>query len=229
MNPEQLVFKLGKKSMLSRDQLFRSLSNDFALNVIENYGNWPQNKLILVGPQGCGKTHISSILMTELNGLLFSAKEFDIRSIPSAKKPSIIIIEDMDQLGKHNEESMQLAEEGIFHLLVKFQNSESKILFTACENLPLWNIKLPDLSSRLKTLSVVKIENPDDQLFLNLIVKFFSEKQLNVSPPVVNYIASRIERTYLSAQNVVNMIDSKALKEKRELTLALVKSVLGEE
>ena len=85
------------------------------------------------------------------------------------------------------------------------------------------------MSSRLKTLSVVKIENPDDQLFINLIIKFFSEKQLNVRPQVVNYIASRIERTYRSAQNVVNMVDRKALKEKRELTLALVKSVLGDD
>ena len=228
MNPEQLVFKLGKKSMMSSDQLFRSGSNDFALSIIENYDNWPQNKLILVGPHGCGKTHISSIIMAELNGILFSAKEFDFKKIPSDKKPAIIIIEDMDQLGHHNQKSRQVTEEGIFHLLVKFQNGESKILFTARDNPSVWKIKLPDLSSRLKTFSVVKIDNPDDQLLLNLIIKFFSEKQLNASPSVVNYIASHIERTYESAQIVVDMVDKKALKEKRELTLALVKSVLGE-
>ena len=101
-------------------------------------------------------------------------------------------------------------------------------MFTACDNPSVWKIKLPDLSSRLKTFSVVKIDNPDDQLFVNLIIKFFSEKQLNASPSVVNYIASHIERTYESAQIVVDMVDKKALKEKRELTLALVKSVLGE-
>ena len=73
----------------------------------------------------------------------------------------------MDQLGHHNQKSRQVTEEGIFNLLVKFQNGESKILFTARDNPSVWKIELPDLRSRLKTFSVVKIDNPDDQLFLN--------------------------------------------------------------
>jgi len=63
---------------------------------------------------------------------------------------------------------------------------------------------------------------------VTLPLKFFSEKQLNASSSVINFIAPRIERTYLSARNFVEEVDAKALKDKRELTLALVKSVLGE-
>ena len=61
MNSEQLVFNLGEKKMMGRDQLFRSQSNELALSIIENYPKWPKNRLVLVGPKGCGKTHISSI------------------------------------------------------------------------------------------------------------------------------------------------------------------------
>ena len=85
---------------------------------------------------------------------------------------------------------------------------------------------MPDLNSRLKTFLVAKIFEPDDQLFINLILKNFSEKQLNVSPDILTFISARIERTYASIRSFVNKVDAKALRHKRKLTLDLVKSVL---
>ncbi len=228
MNSGQLVFNLGEKKMMGRDQFFRSESNDLALKILENYESWPQNKLLLVGPKGCGKTHISSILSSELDGFMCSAKDIDLNKINAISNNTIVILEDLDKLSGLDIKATRAVEEAIFHLLVKFESNSSRILITGYDNPSAWQINLPDLSSRLRTFSVARIENPDDKLFLNLILKFFSERQLNASPAIINFIASRIDRTHLAAKRFVEKVDMKALKDKRELTLALVKSVLGD-
>ena len=53
-----------------------------------------------------------------------------------------------------------------------------------------------------------------------------SKKDLNVSPDILTFISARIERTYASIRSFVNKVDAKALRQKRKLTLDLVKSVL---
>ena len=78
--------------------------------------------------------------------------------------------------------------EAIFHFLVKYENTGSKIFITGVGNPALWDISLPDLNSRLKTFLFAKIFEPDDQLFINLILKNFSENQLNVSPDILTFI-----------------------------------------
>ncbi len=228
MNSGQLVFNLGGRKMTGRDQLFRSSSNELALSILENYENWPQNKLILVGPKGCGKTHISSILSTEVKGYMCSAKDFDLDKILMVKNHTTVILEDFEKLADLDVINRKIVEEAIFHLIVKFDSSGSKILITGLESPSLWRIDLPDLSSRIKTFSLAKIESPDDKLFLNLILKFFSERQLHVSPGIINFIASRIDRTYRSASEFIEKVDARALKDKRELSLSLVKSVLDD-
>ena len=226
MSAEQLLFDLGEKKLDGRDQLLRSQSNELALKVVENFDTWPQNKLILVGPQGCGKSHISSILASELDGLIVSAKNFDLSFIQIGGKDTIFILEDMEKLAQLEPNQKRAVEEAIFHFLVKYENTDSKIFITGAGNPALWDISLPDLNSRLKTFLVAKIFEPDDQLFINLILKNFSEKQLNVSPDILTFISARIERTYASIRSFVNKVDAKALRHKRKLTLDLVKSVL---
>lgn len=226
MNIEQLVLNFGYKEMMGREQFFRSDSNEMALSIIEKYNEWPRNKLILVGPKGCGKSHISSMLGDELDTKIYYAKDFNLPQVSNSVKKSLVIIEDLHELQKLNNFKRKEIEEALFHLLIKIENSDTRIFITGCKNPIDWQIKLPDLSSRLHTFALAKIENPDDRLFLSLILKFFSDKQLSASPAVINFIAARIDRTYLEARKFVDLVDQRALKDKREISLKLVRSVL---
>jgi chromosomal replication initiation ATPase DnaA len=91
-----------------------------------------------------------------------------------------------------------------------------------------WNVKLPDLASRLKAATVVEIAEPDDLLLSGVIHKLFADRQVSVEPHVVAYLVSRIERSLLSAIRIVDKLDRAALEQKSRITRTLAAQVLAD-
>jgi chromosomal replication initiation ATPase DnaA len=89
-----------------------------------------------------------------------------------------------------------------------------------------WRITLPDLRSRLNAAISVKIGLPDDSLIAALLVKIFADRQVQVSSDVIIYAASRMERSFLAVQQVVENADHLALTTKKKITVNLMKEVL---
>jgi chromosomal replication initiation ATPase DnaA len=87
-------------------------------------------------------------------------------------------------------------------------------------------IELRDLRSRLRAVPVVSLLPPDDQLFRALIVKFCADRQLTVDETVVSYLATRIERSYAAARQVVEILDTEALRLGRPVTRVLAAELL---
>jgi chromosomal replication initiation ATPase DnaA len=63
---EQLSFELPVKAASGRDAFFISDANRTAVSMLENSAQWPQKKMILLGPKKCGKTHLLKIWKTKL-------------------------------------------------------------------------------------------------------------------------------------------------------------------
>jgi chromosomal replication initiation ATPase DnaA len=73
---------------------------------------------------------------------------------------------------------------------------------------------------------VVSLQEPDDQLFRALIVKFCADRQLAVDETVVGYLVTRIERSYAAVRQAVELLDREALSLGRPVTRALAAEVL---
>ncbi|MGB8622376.1 MAG: chromosomal replication initiator DnaA, partial [Paracoccaceae bacterium] len=58
---EQLVFDLPLRAARGREDFFVSPANAMAVAQVENWRRWPARKLVLVGPQGAGKTHLAHV------------------------------------------------------------------------------------------------------------------------------------------------------------------------
>ncbi len=86
---------------------------------------------------------------------------------------------------------------------------------------------LRDLDSRLRAVPVMTLAPPDDQLFRALIVKFCTDRQMSVDESFVNYVATRIERTFASARRAIELLDAEALRLGRPVTRALAAEVLS--
>ena len=81
--------------------------------------------------------------------------------------------------------------------------------------------------SRLKIFSYFKIENPDDDMLLNILTKLFSEKQFVInSYDIFEFIIKRANRSYEDMFKIVDCLDKLSLEKKRQLTIPLIKEIL---
>ena len=63
-----------------------------------------------------------------------------------------------------------------------------KLLLTATDSPKTWGVTVPDLLSRLSTMALARIENPDDMMLGMLLVKLFNDRQLQVPGDVIMYV-----------------------------------------
>ena len=64
---EQLVLGLSLKEALEKEDFFISPSNLDAVTLLGNTDRWTSGVLLLVGPKGSGKTHLSTVWSKEHN------------------------------------------------------------------------------------------------------------------------------------------------------------------
>jgi chromosomal replication initiation ATPase DnaA len=121
------------------------------------------------------------------------------------------VFDDADASG-HDETAM-------FHAWNAAQAGGPALLVAARTPSGEWNVRLPDLASRLGAAGIVHIDAPDDALLAEIIAKSFRERGLRVSPIVIEYMVQRIERS-------VAALDAAALAGQRAVTVPLVREAL---
>ena len=75
--------------------------------------------------------------------------------------------------------------------------------------------------------SNLEINQPNDEMLLNILTKLLVEKQFIItSNDIFEYILRRVDRTYEGINNIVNKLDILSLEKKRQLTIPLIKEIL---
>jgi chromosomal replication initiation ATPase DnaA len=93
---------------------------------------------------------------------------------------------------------------------------DSKFLIvTSIEPIVKINFNLADLNSRSKDFLLQRIEKPDDDLILALLVKNLSDRQIFLEKKMLDYIIKRIDRSYGKIFNFIYKIDEISLKKKK--------------
>lgn len=219
----QIPFDLGHRTAMGRDDFLIAPNNQDAVAWIDLWPDWPAPLLILYGPVASGKSHLAAVWGEKSNAACVnpgSLNDESIRHIASAAKH--VILEDADKLIGNVE-----AEKGLFHLYNLFKEEKRSILLTLVEPPVRRSFALPDLASRLRAAPAVAIREPDDVLLGSILVKMFNDRQLRVGQDVVNYIISHMERSFEEARRIVETADRRAMVEKRNIAIPLVKEILG--
>ena len=209
---EQSYFNYNLKPGLAIDDFFVSTSNKKAYSFILNK-KIDNKKILLIGPNKSGKTHLGKIWQKNNNAISYE-NNFEI--ILNYKKN--IFIDDFLK---------NINEEQIFHLINHCSVNKLTILLTSKKEVFEHNFLLKDLVSRLKTFNLLRINLPDDDLIINLIIKLLHDKQIIIkNKEIFHYILKRIERSYEEIFLLIENIDKLSLKKKRELTIPLIKKLL---
>lgn len=218
VQPRQLAFALPHAESLSRDNFLEGPANAEALGLIDAWPDWPNRVMLLVGPEGSGKSHLASIWAEEAGARSTMAHALTASAVPSALVTGALVVEDLSP-GAFDERAM-------FHLMNLAREDQAYVLITARVAPAAFQVDLRDLRSRLRAVPVVDLLSPDDLLFRALIVKFCDDRQLSVDEAVVGYLASRIERSFAAARKAVELLDTEALRLGRPVTRALAAELL---
>ena len=218
VRPRQLAFALPHAESLTRDNFLEGPANDAALSLIESWPDWPNRVMLLVGPEGSGKSHLAAIWAEQAGARSISAHALDPSAVPGALATGALVVEDL--------RPVDFDERAMFHLLNLAREDGAYILITARVPPSAYEIELRDLRSRLRAVPTVFLAPPDDQLFRGLLIKFCADRQMSIDETVVSYLATRIERSYAAARRAVELLDTEALRLGRPVTRSLAVELL---
>ncbi len=216
--PRQLAFALPHTESLSREDFLAGPGNAAAVDLIDRWPDWPGRVVMLVGDAGSGKSHLASIWAANAGARSTTARSLTAEAVPGALATGALVIEDLAP--------SEIDERALFHLLNLARQEEADVLMTAQTQPAGWSLQLPDLQSRLRAVPIVALAPPDDGLLRALIVKLCMDRQLSVDEALVNYVASRIERSFAAARAAVELLDAEALRLRRPVTRALAAELL---
>jgi chromosomal replication initiation ATPase DnaA len=217
----QLTLDLEHAESYARDDFLGGPSNAAALALIDGWPDWPQRVVVLVGPEGSGKSHLASIWAAQAGARSIAAHALTNANVPTALATGHLVVEDVVAAG--------FDETAMFHLLNLAREEGAFILLTARTAPSSWAVRIPDLASRLKSLPVVVLAPPDDALLRAVLVKLFADRQLSVDEQLIGYVTTRIGRSFADAQAAVAKLDQEAMRRQRSLTRLLAAEVLRAE
>lgn len=214
----QLTLDWPHTPSYAREDFLEAPGNAEALRAILSWPNWAARTLMLIGPDGSGKSHLGAIWARAAAARTVSAEELPHAPLVELAAARALLIEDADRIGA--------PESALFHLLNLTRESGAFLLLTARAQPDAWGLKTVDLLSRLRLAPIVSLGAPDLDLSQAVLFKLFSDRQLVVDPSVISYIALRIERSLDAARAIVAALDREALARGRRVTRAMAAEFL---
>lgn len=117
-------------------------------------------------------------------------------------------------------------EQSLFHAWNRAEAANRPLLLIADEPPPAWDVRLPDLRSRLAAGPLAAFDQPDDGLVHALLERGLARRGLDARPELVEWIAARIDRSHLAVLRAVDALDTGAMERRRGLSIPFARNVL---
>lgn len=216
-SPGQLTLDLAHRPALGAEDFLISRSNQAAADIVDRWPDWPHWAVVVVAPPGAGKTHLANVWRLRSGAAVFAASGLSEPDV--ARASGALLVEDLHAgIGDQRV---------LFHLLNLVREHKLSMLLTSRLAPGELDVALPDLRSRLRSLPLVAIAPPDEALLKAVLVKQFADRQLNVEPHVISYIALHMEQSMEAAAAIVAQIDGQAMATHRKVTRALAAEILA--
>jgi len=220
--PQQLSFDLPAKPALGRDDFFVSPGNAMAVATIEAATPWPGGKLVLCGPAGSGKTHLTHVWAALSGARVLAASDLVDGDLPAlALGP--VAVEDVPGIV-----SNPAAQTALFHLHNLVLAAGHSLLLNGRSAASLWGLELADLQSRVSGAHMVILGAPDDALLAAVLAKLFNDRQIVPKPDVIPFLVARMERSFEAAATIVARLDHASLSERRTVSRPLAARLMEE-
>jgi chromosomal replication initiation ATPase DnaA len=173
-------------------------ANQGVVEAFQNTAAWPFRTAILFGPPRSGKSLL--------------ARWFA----------------ESDESGEAIDDALALDETELFHRWNRAQERGTPLLLVGPAEEANWQVRLPDLASRLGAALRLTIGTPDDTMLAELIAAHAEQRGLILGEGAAPYLVPRMERSHIAAERLVAAIDRLSLERKQAATLALWRDALEE-
>ncbi len=219
--PRQLPLAMPHRPSMNREDFLVGEGNREAAAFIDAWPDWPASVVLLIGPNGSGKTHLVNIWAAKSRAAIVEAADLASADPTALVGTGAVAIEDADDPA--------LDEDALFHLFNAARGRGASVLITAHSVPASWGVTLPDLLSRLRAAQPAFLGPPDDQLLEQVMVKLLADRQLTIDAGVLDYILLRMERSFAAACALVDALDRESLARGRRITKAIAAEVLAPE
>jgi len=117
-------------------------------------------------------------------------------------------------------------QEELFHAWNRAVSDRRPLLIIADAPAAEWDITLPDLRSRLAATPHVAIGEPDDALVKALLERLMASRGIPFAADLPEWIAHRIERSYVAIHRAVDALDQAAWARKRKIAVSSAREAL---
>ena len=217
----QLLLDLVLRPAYDRDEFLVSASNEEAVAWIDRWPDWPVATpgINVFGAAASGKTHLAAVWRARARANWVDTPISTAEAVPGLLGDARhMVIDGLDETWP-GEPVLHL-----YNLLVERGGGVLVLTRTPSARLPLTP---PDLASRLAALPAVELGFPDDALIVGVMSKQFRDRQMQVGRDVLEYVASRMQRSLEEAARVVDFLDATSLSEGRPITLPLARLALS--
>ncbi|WP_193142547.1 MULTISPECIES: DnaA ATPase domain-containing protein [unclassified Meridianimarinicoccus] len=217
MTDTQLPLDLSPDPRLGRAEFLPAPSNAAGLFAVDNWRDWPEQRMLLCGPLGAGRTHLAAIWARDTGAAMLSGARLETLPAPAPA----YVVDDAHLVAGH-----PAREEMLFHLFNRAVAARAPLLLTAPDTPGTWGLALPDLLSRMLTLAVTRIDAPDDTLLQMALVKLFDDRQVPVTPETITFLTRRLDRSLSNAERVVEALDRASLSRQKRISRVMAAQVL---
>jgi len=149
---------------------------------------------------------------------IIEAKNVNDESLLKLKKFECVIIDNYNG---------NIKERLLYSIINESKQLDNYIVINSKSPIKDIKYKLQDLKSRANSFVDLGIELPTDDLLRVIITKYFSDKQIKITPKISEYIIKNIERSYEKAFKFIKKIDDLSLSSGKSININLIKSVLN--
>jgi len=195
---KQLALPFADEPHYAAEDFCPAPSNTAARELLLRPDAWSNNRLILWGEAGSGKTHLLHIWARAQGAEIIGSAA--LRGLHRVTRP--IALDDAD-----------LAPDPVALLHLLNNAAEAGVPALLAARLPPARMayKLADLTSRLRAASAVEIRPPEDELLEQLLTRLAAARQLSLSIPVRNTLLLHLPRAPAFYREAVARLDRVAL------------------
>src|SRR6202521_2950910 len=96
VQPRQLAFALPHAESLTRDNFLEGPANAAGLALVDSWPDWPNRIMLLVGPEGSGKSHLAAIWAEQAGARSISTHALTAAAVPGALATGALVVEDLN-------------------------------------------------------------------------------------------------------------------------------------